>query len=123
MSDRHPNPITEKLFTENRFKENNNDDFAATQTSEVVTLTPFEEDYSAYISTSVVRALQNKTQVFTEDSSDFTRTRLTHSLEVSSIGIRIAKSLCADKSPHFTDIPEEDREFIKAHENVPTPKS
>lgn len=117
MSDRHPNPITEKLFTENRFKENNNDDFAATQTSEVVTLTPFEEDYSAYISTSVVRALQNKTQVFTEDSSDFTRTRLTHSLEVSSIGIRIAKSLCADKSPHFTDIPEEDREFIKAHEN------
>lgn len=117
MSDKHPNPITEKLFTEKRFKENNNDDFAATQTSEVVTLTPFEEDYSAYISTSVVRALQNKTQVFTEDSSDFTRTRLTHSLEVSSIGIRIAKSLCADKSPHFTDIPEEDREFIKAHEN------
>ena len=117
MRDKHPNPITEKLFTEKRFKENNNDDFAATPTYEVVSLTPFEEDYSAYISTSVVRALQNKTQVFTEDSSDFTRTRLTHSLEVSSIGIRIAKSLCADKSPYFTKIPEEDREFIKEHEN------
>ena len=117
MSDKHPNPITEKLFTEKRFKENNNDDFTATQTNKVVTLTPFEEDYSAYISTSVVRALQNKTQVFTEDSSDFTRTRLTHSLEVSSISIRIAKSLCADESPHFNDIPKEDREFIKEHEN------
>lgn len=117
MSDKNPNPITKKLFTEKRFKENDNDGFDATRTSLVVTLTPFEEDYSAYISTSVVRALQNKTQVFTEDSSDFTRTRLTHSLEVSSIGIRIAKSLCADGAPHFDDIPEEDRKFIKVHKN------
>ena len=117
MADEHPNPITEKLFTDKRSKENDNDDFAATPTNEVVSLTPFKEDYSAYISTSVVRALQNKTQVFTDDSSDFTRTRLTHSLEVSSIGIRIAKSLCADESPHFNDIPKEDREFIKEHEN------
>lgn len=117
MADKHPNPITENLFTEKRSKINNNDDFAATQTNKVVVLTPFEEDYSAYISSSVVRALQNKTQVFTEDSSDFTRTRLTHSLEVSSIGIRIAKSLCADGSPHFNDIPEKDRKIIKEHKN------
>ncbi len=117
MADKHPNPITENLFTEKRSKKNDNDGFAATPTHKVVALTPFEEDYSAYISTSVVRALQNKTQVFTEDSSDFTRTRLTHSLEVSSIGIRIAKSLCADGSPHFNDIPEKDRKIIKEHKN------
>ena len=117
MSDKSPNPITKKLFTEKRFKENNKDEITKTRSDRVVELGPFKEDYSAYSSTFLVRALQNKTQVFTNDSSDFVRTRLTHSLEVSSIGIRIAKSLCADESPHFTDIPEEDREFIKEHEN------
>ena len=117
MNDKHPNPITKKLFTEKRFRENECRKNAKTRSDNVVELSPFKEDYSAYSSTSVVRALQNKTQVFTDDSSDFTRTRLTHSLEVSSIGIRIAKSLCADESPHFNDIPKEDREFIKEHEN------
>ena len=117
MSDKSPNPITKKLFTEKRFKENNKDEITKTRSDRVVELGPFKEDYSAYSSTFLVRALQNKTQVFTNDSSDFVRTRLTHSLEVSSIGIRIAKSLCADESPHFNDIPKEDREFIKEHEN------
>lgn len=49
----------------------------------------FEKDYHRIIGSSVFRRLQDKTQVFPLDKSDFIRTRLTHSLEVSSF----AKSL------------------------------
>ena len=49
----------------------------------------FEKDYHRIIGSSTFRRLQDKTQVFALDKSDFIRTRLTHSLEVSSF----AKSL------------------------------
>ena len=45
----------------------------------------FTKDYMSIISNSIVRRLQDKTQVFPLDKNDFIRTRLTHSLEVSSI--------------------------------------
>ena len=50
----------------------------------------FERDYHRIIGSSSFRRLQDKTQVFPLDSSDFIRTRLTHSLEVSSIGRSLA---------------------------------
>ncbi len=49
----------------------------------------FEKDYHRIIGSASFRRLQDKTQVFPLDKSDFIRTRLTHSMEVSSI----AKSL------------------------------
>lgn len=49
----------------------------------------FERDYHRIIGSASFRRLQDKTQVFPLDKSDFIRTRLTHSLEVSSL----AKSL------------------------------
>ncbi len=49
----------------------------------------FEKDYHRIIGSASFRRLQDKTQVFPLDQSDFVRTRLTHSLEVSSF----AKSL------------------------------
>lgn len=49
----------------------------------------FEKDYHRIIGSASFRRLQDKTQVFPLDKSDFVRTRLTHSLEVSSF----AKSL------------------------------
>ena len=49
----------------------------------------FEKDYHRIILSASFRRLQDKTQVFPLDQSDFVRTRLTHSLEVSSL----AKSL------------------------------
>lgn len=49
----------------------------------------FEKDYHRIIGSASFRRLQDKTQVFPLDQSDFIRTRLTHSLEVSSL----AKSL------------------------------
>jgi len=53
----------------------------------------FENDYSRLISSSFIRRLQDKTQVFPLQQSDFIRTRLTHSLEVSSIAKSIGKSV------------------------------
>ena len=44
----------------------------------------FEKDYHRIISSASFRRLQDKTQVYPLDESDFVRTRLTHSLEVSS---------------------------------------
>lgn len=51
--------------------------------------TEFEKDYHRIIGSASFRRLQDKTQVFPLDKNDFIRTRLTHSLEVSSF----AKSL------------------------------
>lgn len=49
----------------------------------------FMEDYTNIISSAVFRRLQDKTQVFPLDTSDFVRTRLTHSLEVSAIASKL----------------------------------
>lgn len=53
------------------------------------TRSEFQKDYHRIICSASFRRLQDKTQVFPLDNSDFVRTRLTHSLEVSSF----AKSL------------------------------
>ena len=50
----------------------------------------FEKDYHRIIGSASFRRLQDKTQVFPLDRSDFIRTRLTHSLEVSSFGRSLA---------------------------------
>ncbi|WP_028520364.1 deoxyguanosinetriphosphate triphosphohydrolase [Ruminococcus flavefaciens] len=46
----------------------------------------FQKDYHRIIGSASFRRLQDKTQVFPLDRGDFVRTRLTHSLEVSSFG-------------------------------------
>ncbi len=62
---------------------------------------PFENDYGRLISSSPIRRLQDKTQVFPLEQSDYIRTRLTHSLEVSyiasSIGTSIERFLIQEK--------------------------
>lgn len=56
----------------------------------------FERDYKNIVSSVDFRRLQDKTQVFPLDKSDFVRTRLTHSIEVSTIakqlGIMITRN-------------------------------
>ena len=51
--------------------------------------TEFEKDYHRIIGSASFRRLQDKTQVFPLDKSDYVRTRLTHSLEVSSYILNI----------------------------------
>lgn len=53
----------------------------------------FEKDYQRIITSASFRRLQDKTQVFPLDQSDFVRTRLTHSLEVSALAKAIGKSI------------------------------
>ena len=54
---------------------------------------PFENDFTRVIFSSSFRRLQDKTQVFQLDKGDFVRTRLTHSMEVSSLGRSIGLTL------------------------------
>ena len=56
----------------------------------------FDKDYERIISTSSIRRLQDKTQVYPLQQNDFIRTRLTHSLEVSSIGRSLGKRIGAN---------------------------
>ncbi|WP_289045437.1 dGTP triphosphohydrolase [uncultured Olleya sp.] len=67
---------------------------------------PFENDYGRLISSSPIRRLQDKTQVFPLESSDYIRTRLTHSLEVSYIGSSIGKSIEKYVIDEKKDLPE-----------------
>ena len=55
--------------------------------------TEFEKDYHRIIASASFRRLQDKTQVFPLDQSDFVRTRLTHSLEVSSYAHSLGNSI------------------------------
>lgn len=51
----------------------------------------FEQDYDRIIFSQPFRRLQDKTQVFPLPEDDFVHTRLTHSLEVSSVGRSMGK--------------------------------
>lgn len=63
--------------------------------------TEYEKDYHRIIGSASFRRLQDKTQVFPLDNSDFIRTRLTHSLEVSSfcksLGQNISQKILTEK--------------------------
>ena len=51
----------------------------------------FEQDYDRIIFSHPFRKLQDKTQVHPLPELDFVHTRLTHSLEVSSVGRSLGK--------------------------------
>src|SRR5580693_8480529 len=75
--------------------------------------TSFLRDYDRIIFSSAFRRLQNKTQVFPLPGPVFVHNRLTHSLEVASVGRSLGKAVgdaLSTKYPHFG---EEFREFYK----------
>ena len=55
--------------------------------------TNFQRDFDRIIFSSAFRRLQNKTQVFPLPGSTFVHNRLTHSLEVASVGRSLGKSV------------------------------
>lgn len=55
--------------------------------------TEFEIDYDRIVFSAPFRNLQDKTQVFPLPEHDFVHTRLTHSLEVSSVGRSLGKAV------------------------------
>ena len=73
--------------------------------------TEYQRDYDRLIFSSPFRRLQNKTQVFPLPGSVFVHNRLTHSLEVSSVGRSIGENVgryLREKHPqsdaHFQEI-------------------
>lgn len=70
-------------------------------------MSSLEKDYKAIISSAAFRRLQDKTQVFPLDKSDFVRTRLTHSIEVSTIarqlGIMITQNTSGYRPEEFSE--------------------
>jgi len=72
--------------------------------------TSFLRDYDRIIFSSAFRRLQNKTQVFPLPGAVFVHNRLTHSLEVASVGRSLGKAVgdelaskCGTGNPDFTD--------------------
>ena len=56
--------------------------------------TEFKRDYDRLIFSAPFRRLQNKTQVFPLPGSIFVHNRLTHSLEVASVGMSLGNDVC-----------------------------
>ncbi len=66
----------------------------------------FKRDYDRLIFSSAFRRLQNKTQVFPLPGSIFVDNRLTHSLEVASVGMSIGNDISRrviQKQPDLKD--------------------
>ena len=69
--------------------------------------TEFKRDYDRLIFSAPFRRLQNKTQVFPLPGSVFVHNRLTHSLEVASVGMSlgndVAQHLVRERHPELRD--------------------
>jgi len=83
-------------------------------------ISPFERDYEKIVSSAVFRRLQDKTQVFPLAKSDFVRTRLTHSIEVSTIAKQLG-IMCFQNTSAYVLLPidkdEEHSENLKMKRN------
>ncbi|WP_027388046.1 deoxyguanosinetriphosphate triphosphohydrolase [Chryseobacterium gregarium] len=74
--------------------------------------TDFQRDFDRIIFSSAFRRLQNKTQVFPLPGSVFVHNRLTHSLEVSSVGRSLGSVMGEHIHDHFkNDLTEEAGSF------------
>ena len=78
-----------------------------TATDKVGVRSDFRRDYDRLVFSSPFRRLQNKTQVFPlPGGSIFVHNRLTHSLEVSSVGRSIAAEVMISLLPKYNSRPE-----------------
>ena len=75
--------------------------------------TGFQRDFDRLIFSSAFRRLQNKTQVFPLPGSVFVHNRLTHSLEVASVGRSLGKLIGERLIDKGVIENEENREFYK----------
>ncbi len=75
-------------------------------------ISDLEKDYQSIISSAAFRRLQDKTQVFPLDKSDFVRTRLTHSMEVSTIARQLGIMITQNRTQYL-------QEEFKNNDNIP----
>src|ERR1044072_4469750 len=75
--------------------------------------TSFLRDYDRLIFSSAFRRLQNKTQVFPLPGPVFVHNRLTHSLEVASVGRSLGKAVGDAIAKKYPDTDEQFQEFYR----------
>jgi dGTPase len=75
--------------------------------------TSFLRDYDRIIFSSAFRRLQNKTQVFPLPGPVFVHNRLTHSLEVASVGRSLGKAVGDELGERYAHLGEGFREFYR----------
>jgi len=73
----------------------------------------FQRDYDRLIFSSAFRRLQNKTQVFPLPGTAFVHNRLTHSLEVASVGRSLGKMVGEQIAASYKNSNEDAYEFYK----------
>ncbi|MBX3426950.1 MAG: dNTP triphosphohydrolase [Pirellulales bacterium] len=81
-------PTWETLLSSNRLGRDHKQGFSHS------TRTDFDRDFDRIVFSSAFRRLKDKTQVFPLSRNDFTRTRLTHSIEVASVGRSLGRMVC-----------------------------
>lgn len=89
-----------KLLTQTRLSNEEKDPVAFSD----YYISPFERDYEKIVSSAAFRRLQDKTQVFPLSKSDFVRTRLTHSIEVSTIAKQLG-IMCFQNTSAYRKVP------------------
>lgn len=72
--------------------------------SEYDARTAFENDFDRVVFSSSFRRLRNKAQVFSLEPHDFVRTRLTHSIEVSTIGRSLGEGAAKGLVDKYADL-------------------
>lgn len=94
------------------------------ESSDIDARNAFEKDYDRIISNSSFRRLQDKSQVFPLERNDYIRTRLTHSIEVSSIaksiGISIEKKILNKIQQDFDNYNKENNQQDKIEYKIGT---
>src|SRR4051812_29692151 len=73
----------------------------------------FQRDFDRIIFSSAFRRLQNKTQVFPLPGTAFVHNRLTHSLEVASVGRSLGKMIGEKISASFKNSNDDAYEFYR----------
>lgn len=79
------------------------------RTSTMQTRSDFQRDFDRLVFSSPFRRMQNKTQVFPLPGSIFVHNRLTHSLEVSSVGKSLANEVCVLLSARYKGTAAEEK--------------
>src|SRR3954452_11642762 len=87
----------ESIFTEKR---------VGSDKTSTGTRSGFQRDFDRLVFSSAFRRLQNKTQVFPLPGTAFVHNRLTHSLEVASVGRSLGKMTGEKICASFRDQPE-----------------
>jgi len=85
----------EKLLCAKRISEFSSCQVAPRESNYAEVRSPFEKDFDQLIYSYPFRRLQDKTQVIPFPEFDFVHTRLTHSLEVASVGRSLGKMAAA----------------------------